>query len=75
MTLPDRYRGGLPEERRGVPWGWIALGAVGALAVVVVVQTLLAIVLGLVKAAVVVVALAALAWVVIIGPPDLRRRK
>jgi hypothetical protein len=60
--------GGPPARRSGVPWGWVAVGAVAALAVVTVVQ------FGLVRLAIVVVAIAVIGWLVVVGPPDRKRR-
>jgi hypothetical protein len=66
--------GGPPARRSGVPWGWVAVGAVAALAVVTVVQVVLAFLFGLVRLAIVVVAIAVIGWLVVVGPPDRKRR-
>ncbi len=74
MNLPER-RGGVPDRRSGVPWGWVAVGAVAAVAAVLLIQVVLSIVFGLVRSAAVVVVLAVIAWLVIVGPPDFGRKK
>jgi hypothetical protein len=74
--LPDRFGERLPERRTGgVPWGWVGVGAVAGIAAMLVVQTVLAIVFGLVRWAVIGVAVAAIGWLVIVGPPDRKRRQ
>ena len=71
----ERSRGRLPAERRGVPWGWVAVGAVGGIAAMAVLDAVLGFVFGVVRLAVIVAGVAVLAWLVLIGPPDRRRRR
>jgi hypothetical protein len=72
--LPEPAGRRVPEPRRGgVPWGWVAVGAVGALGVVLVIQTVLAVIFGLFRLALIGAAVAAIAWLVIIGPPSRKR--
>jgi hypothetical protein len=72
--VPDRFGDPSPGRRRGgVPWGWVAMGAAGALVVVVILQAVLALFFGLIRLAFIGVAVAAIAWLVIIGPPSRRR--
>jgi hypothetical protein len=73
--LPDPAGGRLPDRRGGVPWAWVAVGAVGGLVVMLLIQTVLAIVFGLVRWAVIGVVAAAIGWLVIVGPPDRKRRQ
>jgi hypothetical protein len=72
--LPDRRGDRLPDRGSGgVPWGWVATGAVGALVAVVLVQAVLALVFGLIRFAVLGAAVVAIGWLVIVGPPSRRR--
>ncbi len=65
----------MPDKRGGVPWGWVAVGAVAAVGGVLLVQVALSIVFGLVRSAALVVVLAVIAWLVIVGPPSFGRKK
>ena len=69
----DRFGDRLPERRGGVPWGWVGVGAIAGIAGMLAVQTVLAIVFGLVKWAALGVVVAVIAWLVIIGPPSRKK--
>lgn len=73
--LPEPARGRVPEGRGGVPWGWVAVGAVGALVVIAVVQTVLAFLFGLLRLGLIAAAVAVIGWLVLIGPPERKRRR
>jgi hypothetical protein len=70
--LPE-HPGHRPPARRGAPGGWIAVGAVGALVVVSVLNVVLGFVFGLIRLAVIGLGIAAIAWLVLVGPPSRRR--
>jgi hypothetical protein len=66
--------GGPPARRSGVPWGWVLVGAVAAIAVVTIVQVVLSFLFGLLRLAIIVVGVAVIGWFVVVGPPDRKRR-
>jgi hypothetical protein len=65
---------GPPAKRSGVPWGWVLVGAVAAIAVVTIVQVVLSFLFGLLRLAIIVVGVAVIGWFVVVGPPDRKRR-
>jgi hypothetical protein len=72
--LPEPADDRRPAPRRGgAPWGWIAVGAVGALVVVSVINVVLGVVFGLIRLALIGLAVVGIAWLLLIGPPTRRR--